>query len=211
MSIIAEFHIWSSELALSETLSSVPHVEIDLVQQAAIDRTRPYGLFWVLGDDLDTFDEKLRADKTVTDVECYTRVEDRALYRARIAQTVDVVVYPVWVEAGAEQMEVTYANGWWRNRMRFPDRSALAELKDWCLANEVEFVLKSIYTDAGKTSTHGLTDQQCEVLQVALEQGYFEVPRRGTLRDIAAELDISSQAASERLRRAHRQLISESL
>lgn len=207
MSIIAEFRIWSSELTMSDTLDTVSDIELDLVQQTALDPDRPYGLFWAIGDNLDTFDAVLREDETVTDVACYTRFDGRALYRVRTGAEVETVIYPVWVEAGAEQIEAGYTDGWWRNRMRFPDRNALAEIEDWCLANGVEFNLRSIYTDEGRTSTPGLTAQQREVLRVALEHGYFEVPRRATLRDIAAELDISSQATSERLRRAHRQLI----
>lgn len=47
-----------------------------------------------------------------------------------------------------------------------------------------------------------LTDLQRRTLAVALREGYFEVPRSATLSDLAAELDVSKQAVSERLRRA---------
>jgi predicted DNA binding protein len=36
---------------------------------------------------------------------------------------------------------------------------------------------------------------------VVVEEGYFDVPCRVTMADLAAEFDISNQAASERLRR----------
>ncbi len=47
-----------------------------------------------------------------------------------------------------------------------------------------------------------LTEKQRHTLEVALELGYFETPRDITLKELAAELDITHQALSERLRRA---------
>jgi len=41
-------------------------------------------------------------------------------------------------------------------------------------------------------------------MEKALELGYFETPRQITLKDLAAEMDISHQALSERLRRGMR-------
>jgi predicted DNA binding protein len=42
---------------------------------------------------------------------------------------------------------------------------------------------------------------------VAAKQGYYQIPRETTVADIADALDISTQAASERLRRGMDQLI----
>jgi hypothetical protein len=47
-----------------------------------------------------------------------------------------------------------------------------------------------------------LTPVQRRTLVVAIEQGYFEIPRQSTLDDLAADLGVSKQAVSERLRRA---------
>nr|WP_255473553.1 helix-turn-helix domain-containing protein [Halogeometricum sp. CBA1124] len=47
-----------------------------------------------------------------------------------------------------------------------------------------------------------MTDLQRETLALAIRRGYFEVPRSATLSDLAAELGVSKQAVSERLRRA---------
>lgn len=57
----------------------------------------------------------------------------------------------------------------------------------------------------------GLSDPQYEALRIAYERGYFAIPRQVSLDDIAAELDISASAASERLRRAQTQLIQETV
>ena len=52
-----------------------------------------------------------------------------------------------------------------------------------------------------------LTKTQYETVVTAYELGYFDVPRKVTLKELAAELDVSHQALSERLRRSHAALV----
>lgn len=51
-----------------------------------------------------------------------------------------------------------------------------------------------------------ITQRQREILRIAYQMGFFEVPRDSTLEDVSDELNISHQAASERIRRAMSQL-----
>ena len=41
----------------------------------------------------------------------------------------------------------------------------------------------------------------------AFEAGYYNIPRDVTSEELAAELDVSHQALSERFRRGHKQLV----
>lgn len=52
-----------------------------------------------------------------------------------------------------------------------------------------------------------LTDRQREVIQTAYDNGYYEVPREATTRDIAAELDVDPSTVAEHLQRAERNLL----
>jgi predicted DNA binding protein len=52
-----------------------------------------------------------------------------------------------------------------------------------------------------------LTDEQRAALTEAFEEGYYEIPRRQTISEIADTLDISHQALSERLCRAHSRVV----
>lgn len=54
-----------------------------------------------------------------------------------------------------------------------------------------------------------LTAKQREMMIAAAEMGYFEVPRQVGLESVASEIGISSQAASERLRRGQHRLFGE--
>lgn len=52
-----------------------------------------------------------------------------------------------------------------------------------------------------------LTDKQREALTLALEEGYYERPRKSDLGDLADGLAISKSAVSQRLRTAETKLI----
>lgn len=205
MSLIAEFDVSSPGIALSEAVSRTPEIELELIQQVGTDPERPYMFIWAEGPDLEAFERAMGADPTVAEIEPYARMDHQILYRMRITEAADVVCYPMWVELGAEQLEAGWSEGRWHVRMRFPDRDALAECRGWCEDNGVEFELRRVFADdEAEARAIGLTAEQLEVLRVARDMGYFEIPRAASMAEVAAELGISSQAVSERLRRAHR-------
>jgi predicted DNA binding protein len=53
-----------------------------------------------------------------------------------------------------------------------------------------------------------LTDRQQEVLAVAMEKGYYDIPREATNEDIAADLDCSTSTVGEHLRKIESRIIS---
>ncbi len=63
-------------------------------------------------------------------------------------------------------------------------------------------------TDEG---TYFLTDNQREILLLAYEAGYFDVPRDITQDDLAERLDVTDSAVSQQLRRAISMLIAATL
>ncbi|MFB9804295.1 helix-turn-helix domain-containing protein [Haladaptatus pallidirubidus] len=66
--------------------------------------------------------------------------------------------------------------------------------------------LKRLYAPEAPTvdGQFMLTPKQRVALTVALDAGYFDVPRRANLSELAEQLDITPQALSKRLRRAHK-------
>ncbi len=53
-----------------------------------------------------------------------------------------------------------------------------------------------------------LTEGQYEAIRAAHRAGYYDVPRSTKLKELAAELGVSHQSLSQRLRRAHESLVS---
>lgn len=93
----------------------------------------------------------------------------------------------------------------------FADRAAFDEFRTFWQAN-AEFRLHRLTRDGEpEPPGDGLTDRQREALRTAYELGYFEIPRRASLEEVAAELGVSASSVSERLRRAQTQLIEETV
>lgn len=59
----------------------------------------------------------------------------------------------------------------------------------------------------GRSRPTGLTDRQLAALSAAVDVGYYELPRTGSVADVAAELDCAPSTAGELLRRAERAVV----
>ena len=93
-------------------------------------------------------------------------------------------------------------------RARVPTREALFAYRDVCREKDIPFRIQRIFEEsAAAGDRYGITERQQEALTVALEEGYFDVPRETTLSAVAAKLDISAQALSARLRRGQANLL----
>ena len=112
-------------------------------------------------------------------------------------------------DAVIERIEVTPTG--WTQMGWFADREAFDQFRSFWQRN-VGFRLHRL-TREGESEPpgDGLTDRQREALRIAYELGYFDIPRRASLDDVAAELGISASSVSERLRRAQTQLIEETV
>jgi len=77
-------------------------------------------------------------------------------------------------------------------------REALADVP-----RELDVAIERIgpYPDAGGHILALLTDRQREVLDIALDLGYYDVPRQATHGDIAERLDLSVGTVSEHLQK----------
>lgn len=211
MSVIAEFSLFSPRLNLYEATTAAPDVTLEVESVDSNADGDPSTVVLVSDGDLDAFDEALREDPTVTDVTLLDEFPDNSLYRYRYSEQTDLRLYPVWLELGAAQLHIECQDGTWDLRIRFPDRDALAEFQRICEREDVDFDLHRIYGESGESEPDPLTDAQREALRVALDVGYLDVPRTATLSAVADELGVSEQSASERLRRATRNLAADAL
>jgi predicted DNA binding protein len=53
----------------------------------------------------------------------------------------------------------------------------------------------------------GLTERQMDVLKTAISMGYFDTPRRASIKDVARGLKISPSTAVEHLRKAEKKVL----
>ena len=86
----------------------------------------------------------------------------------------------------------------------FASRERINALFEELKAKGIRVELKSI----GKPKIkNDLTDRQMEILNLALKNGYFEIPRRISLNELAQKLNISPSSLSETLRRIHKKVL----
>lgn len=65
--------------------------------------------------------------------------------------------------------------------------------------------------DGNNAPMDALTERQTEALKTAFEMGFYEVPRKVSTEDVAAELGIDSATLSEHLQRAERNVLRQEL
>jgi predicted DNA binding protein len=199
------------EFALCESLRAVPGlaVESQRVVEKGEDLVMP--LIWVRGANGETVQAALSGDSSVRSANRIASYENESLYRMEWKRDVELAVQMI-TEDEATVLDLYGTSDGWQLRSVFPDRDTLARTVEFCrnhgLGVDVRRVREMNVVPGGRW---GLTDEQYEALRVALDAGYFGVPREAELGDLATRLDISHQALSERLRRGQTNLITETI
>jgi predicted DNA binding protein len=78
------------------------------------------------------------------------------------------------------------------------------------IADVVEMTLEKTgeYNPGMRTHDVTLTNRQRQILTVAVEEGYYEVPREVTLEEVAAEMDLSRATVGEHLQKIEGKILS---
>ncbi|WP_266079532.1 helix-turn-helix domain-containing protein [Haladaptatus caseinilyticus] len=211
MSVIADFTVPPEHFVLAHTMHDGPGVAVEIERVVVRTESSLTPYFRATGSALDTFEESIEDDGTVTNITTLERVEDERFYRARWTRNVDHLITGLR-DAEATVMHARASDGEWDLRMLFPNRSALSGFYDHCSA-EYDYTLKGVF-DRSNPATFGeyeVTPEQRDTLVLALENGYFEVPRRITMDELAEEFGISTQSVSQRLRRGHANVLRNTL
>nr|WP_267642129.1 helix-turn-helix domain-containing protein [Haloarchaeobius amylolyticus] len=169
---------------------------------------------WVTGGDFDAFEAALEEDPTVTDSTVLADERSRRLYRMTCpADLPDVEAYRAVVDLDGVILNAATDGEGWTVKTLFPDRDAFASFRDTCQDVGLTPTVESIHSGAVEHDDKGadLTPAQKEILTRAVEVGYFDIPRQTTLRGLGADVGVSGQAASERLRRGMETLVRETL
>lgn len=207
MSVITEFTVPAEQFALYETLCRATDmvVEVERVVTHGPDRIIPY--FWTSGGDRETFETAARNDPSVEDLTRIDELDTATLYRAHWIRDVESVVY-AYTETGAILLDATGRNEQWELQLRFDSEADVTQFKKYI--DESDFILdltRLYHPSQPTTDTHNpLTEIQRETLLAGLESGYYETPRETTANELAEQFGISSQAMSNRFRRAHKTL-----
>jgi predicted DNA binding protein len=202
MAIIVELAIPADGFPLGTVFARAPDVTIEL------ERVVPFGssvfpFLWVIGKRIDAFERAVRDADVVESLDAITRLDDRALYQV------------TWTDAAVADLtgqlaepEVTIlrarADPDWTLQLRFAEQRALDRFHARLQTDDVPTTITRVFTQEESMDgrqTVELSAAQREAIVLAVERGFYDVPRRASLKDIADEAGISKQAMSERLRR----------
>jgi predicted DNA binding protein len=205
---MVEATIPAEQFALSETFRCRPSTAFEAVRVAVDGADGAMALLWATGDDLDGLSSVLDADPSTRTVEALTALQEEALFRVAWTDHVTTVCDAVLADRGTVLAAYGTSDAW-TFRILFPEHDAVSATHDACEEHDLDVAFERIYDLEGslRLGRHGLTESQYETIRAAYERGYYEVPRESTLADLAAELNVSHQALSERLRRGQATLV----
>ena len=210
--MFVQFHLDST--VMSTALGYASGMELTVQHIDSSDSIPMRSVFWACGGEFDAFETGLDADDTVADWRVIAENGDERLYRVRYAPDVpDVVVYEAAVDADGVFLKGETRGGGWTIKMLFPSRDAFNEFRAACEDVDLALDVDSIYSKpfSGSGDEIALTDPQRNLLTRAVQVGYFDIPRETTLQELGQQMNISGQAASERLRRGMETLIRETV
>ncbi|MDF9745045.1 helix-turn-helix domain-containing protein [Natrinema salsiterrestre] len=210
--VVFEFAVPTEELALEQALTEYPDVIVEYERLVPTNDT-PLPYLWTTDGQTPQFKQTVAADPKVDHLKKAATFNEGALYQ--IEWTNDGEQLLQWISSTHEDVALLQAEGHddeWVLKLRFPSRSVLSEFREFADEQAIDLRVIRLYdlTDP-KLGQYNITKKQREALIQALEMGHFEIPREATLEEVAASIDISQKALSERLRRGQTNLISNSL
>lgn len=201
MAIIAEIAIEADEFLLGQIIAEYPglSVEIERVVPAA-KRVMPY--IWGYGPDLRSFEAAMNESPNVKSIAALDEYDDRALYRIEWEDPAEQLITGI-AQTDATILEA-HSDEEWLFRIRFEEHAGLARFNRYCTDHDITYRLNRVSSlsdiDANGDD-YGLTAAQYEAVSLAVDRGYFKVPREVEYEELADELGVSVQAFSERVRR----------
>jgi predicted DNA binding protein len=149
-----------------------------------------------------TLQETLAALDTVTDIEIRHSDDRGVLFEAT---TPSPEPHGAMAESGVVPSFPLRLEGGWFVGDLTASRSQLSAFRDELEAAGIEYRLVRVSDTAPQPEL--LTDRQEEVVELALDLGYYDTPRSCTLTELAARLEVNKSVASRILHRAEGRLV----
>lgn len=211
MAVIIEFTLPSESFPFGRATSGDPNVRVQLERLVPLKDARiPF--IWATGEEFDQFERHLRDSEIVKDVEVLTQLGDSVLYYIDWYTDKETFLNGI-ADMNGSIMEA-HGDSTWSFTVRYRNHADLTRFHQFYQAHEFPVHIKRVYAPEDTSKSEygfGLTPDQRETLMMAVENGYFAVPRETKLDEIAEEVGITRQAASERVRRGADTVLRKSL
>jgi len=204
---IVEAAVPADQLGLAATLRAVPDTRVDAVRTVAAGSESMLPVL-VFDGHYEDVEPALRDDPSVASVSPLATLEKECVYQVEWTADASDRLETMFPEEGAV-MRTRAADEKWCFRALFADRGPMEEWYHGCRDAGLDVDVESVHdpTESVRSRQHGLSRKQYVALETALQHGFYDIPRKVTLEELADEFDVSHQALSERLSRAHRSTI----
>ena len=210
MATVMEFSSPASEFPLGSVFENLPSVTVELERLIPHgDRIIPY--FWARGAKAEDIEAEFEGHPGVSNVRLVDSVDDEYLMRAEWDRE------HVGVLSGLTETDLVVLSGvgtsdGWAFEVRGETPEDIGEFRSYCQDHDVPIDITAVHALLPvQGEGYELTDTQREALVAAFEHGYYDSPRQATLTEVAADLDITQQSLSSRLRRGTRRLVAATL
>jgi predicted DNA binding protein len=216
MIVIADITVPASAFELGRLLEEFPNAGVELERIVPL-RDTIISLFWVTGRETDEVLDSLTRSPLTAEAKFLTDDGNRQLFEVRWTSDVGRRTSDVdglgtaLVETEAKMLEGSSTGERWDFRLQFHNRDDLKRFRELAEASDIPTILRRLYNPNFPRDESVLSSEQAEVLMDAYEQGYFEVPRAVTVRELGDHFGISDNAVSQRLRRGLNTLVAGSI
>ena len=162
------------------------------------------GLVEIVSPEVDEITEEMTDYEMLTDLTFLTKEAESALVQF---ETTKPLLLFALKESGVPlelPFEIQDGHAGWEVTAPRDRLSGLASQLD---SFGIQYTVEWIRHDVG--SDQLLTDRQRELLEAAVREGYYDVPRTCSLTDLAETVDIAKSTCSETLHRAESKVITE--
>lgn len=200
--IVTQLQLDHSSLFLRPTLRRTSDVTVEPEYWTTVGTGRTLVFCSVYGDSFDSFETALEMDPTVTDPVLADRYPDRRVYRVELTDRAVTFIAGA-AEVGGRLLDLSSSRDGWLVQLQFPSRDDLVTFNEFCRERDISVTVDHLrLSDDEDDGVVALTEKQQELLAVAHEEGYFDVPRGISQDELADRLGVSKSAVSQRLRRA---------
>ncbi|WP_227380786.1 helix-turn-helix domain-containing protein [Haladaptatus halobius] len=209
MAILVEFSLPATDFVLGRLLTAGTEIQIEFERIVPIN-ANVIPLFWAWNDDLDAFEQRVRAHDHVQELIEIEQVADRRLYLLHW-ETPDGGFFEGFTTAETIiRSAYGYNSETWEFEILFSSQEELTTFHNHCRENKIPYTLGHMQTlsEAGSDLVESvLTEKQRDALVLALQRGYFQTPRQVALAELAKEFDITQQSLSDLIRRGNEALL----
>jgi hypothetical protein len=186
---------------IGDVTRSYPETKFRILAALA-DGDNGVGLAEISGSEAESVLAEVCADETVVECETLQQYEDTVL--VQFETTIPLLLLPIQDSGVPLTMPFTIQEGQAEWELTSPQHR-LSELGNKLEEFGIPFTVNEISQQVEPEQL--LTDSQLDLLERAIESGYYDTPRESTLTELAEDVELAKSTCSETLHRAEEKIL----